>query len=102
MPRRCEQRLGIGQFNDPAGLHHRDAVAHLPHHREIMADEDDRQPVKARKSFSRLWICACTNTSSEEVGSSHSSTVGRAARARAMAMRCRWPPENACGKKQPA
>src|ERR1700722_13271301 len=36
-------------------------------------------------------------TSSMETGSSASSTVGSAARARAKETRCRWPPDSSCG-----
>lgn len=41
--------------------------------------------------------CAWAEASSAEIGSSPISREGRAARARAMAMRCRCPPENSCG-----
>jgi hypothetical protein len=27
-----------------AQVHHRNAVAHVPHHREVVGDEDERQP----------------------------------------------------------
>ena len=42
-------------------------------------------------------IAACTETSSHEVTSSQMSTLGSAARARAMAMRWRSPPESCSG-----
>lgn len=42
-------------------------------------------------------ICACTETSREEVGSSRISSCGLDASARAIAMRCRSPPENSLG-----
>ena len=45
----------------------------------------------------RLSICACTETSSAEVGSSQTRNSGCVASARAIEMRCRWPPENWCG-----
>src|SRR5712692_10592173 len=37
------------------------------------------------------------DTSSAETGSSSTISRGERARDRAMAMRCRWPPENSCG-----
>ena len=46
---------------------------------------------------SRLTICARTERSSAETGSSATSSSGRGASARAMPMRWRWPPENSCG-----
>ncbi len=42
-------------------------------------------------------ICAWIETSSEATGSSQTSTSGRIASARAIAMRWRCPPENWCG-----
>ena len=50
------------------------------------------------RSSSRLRICACTDTSSADVGSSRIMIFGDSARALAMAMRCSWPPESWCGK----
>ena len=44
-----------------------------------------------------LSTCACTLTSSAEVGSSHTRNSGCVASARAIEMRWRWPPENWCG-----
>ena len=40
------------------------------------------------------------DTSSAETGSSSTSTFGVSASARAMPMRCRWPPENSCGNRE--
>jgi hypothetical protein len=45
----------------------------------------------------RLRICACTDTSSALVGSSHTRNSGLEESARAMEMRWRCPPENSCG-----
>src|SRR5262245_3307395 len=42
-------------------------------------------------------ICARTDTSSAETGSSSTMSRVSVARARAIAMRCRWPPLNSCG-----
>ena len=48
-------------------------------------------------STSRLRMLACTDTSSAEAGSSQTTRVGSPAKARAMAMRCFWPPESSVG-----
>ena len=48
---------------------------------------------------SRFAICAWADVSSAESGSSSTITDGSAASARAIAIRCRWPPENSCGKR---
>ena len=44
-----------------------------------------------------LSTCACTETSSAEVGSSQTRNSGCVASARAMEIRWRCPPENWCG-----
>ena len=48
-------------------------------------------------SSSRLITCAWIDTSSAETGSSATISSGPSTSARAMPMRCRWPPENSCG-----
>ena len=55
------------------------------------------RPSSARSEANRSRIVACTETSSAETGSSAMSTSGRTASARAMASRCRCPPENWLG-----
>jgi len=50
-----------------------------------------------RSSISRLRICDWMDTSSADTGSSATSRRGSRARARAIAMRWRCPPENSCG-----
>ena len=47
----------------------------------------------ARSSITWAWI----ETSKAETASSQMITSGCSASARAIAMRCRWPPENWCG-----
>src|SRR6266571_736815 len=54
-------------------------------------------PYFSRRPRSRLRICAWTDTSSAEVGSSRIRSFGFVEIARAMATRCRWPPDSSCG-----
>ncbi|HEX8305161.1 MAG TPA: hypothetical protein VF612_09795, partial [Jatrophihabitans sp.] len=49
------------------------------------------------RSSSRFSTPAWIETSSADTGSSSTSTFGSSARARAIPMRCRCPPENSCG-----
>jgi hypothetical protein len=51
-------------------------------------------PCWAQTFFSKLMICACTDTSSAVVGSSATISLGSAASARAITTRWRMPPEN--------
>ena len=39
MQRIVEQFVAVGEFDDAAEIHHRDALAEMPHHREIVRDE---------------------------------------------------------------
>ena len=55
------------------------------------------RPRRCCRSLIRFRICACTETSSAEVGSSQTRNSGSPASARAIEMRWRWPPENSCG-----
>src|SRR2546426_1088442 len=54
-------------------------------------------PYFSRSPRSRFKICAWTETSSAEVGSSRISNFGLVEMARAMATRCRWPPDSSWG-----
>src|SRR4051794_40987794 len=54
-------------------------------------------PVSRLISRSRSSTCACTDTSSALVASSHTSWSGPLASALAIPMRWRWPPENSAG-----
>ena len=52
-------------------------------------------------SSSRLRICACTDTSSADTGSSQMMSFGSVTTARAIEMRWHWPPENSWGRRPP-
>ena len=78
-------------------VHHRDARGDELDDREIVRDEDVRQAEPRCRSRRRLTTCAWIETSSAETGSSQTMSRGSTASARAMPMRCRWPPENSCG-----
>ena len=43
MARQVVELLGVGQLDDAAEVHHRDAVRDLVDHREVVGDEDVRQ-----------------------------------------------------------
>jgi hypothetical protein len=45
MQRAAEQRGPVGQLDDAAEVHHRDAVADVLNHREVMGDEQVGEPV---------------------------------------------------------
>ena len=55
------------------------------------------RPSSSCRSIRRFMICACIETSSADTGSSPTMTSGERARARAMPIRWRCPPENSWG-----
>ena len=106
---RRQQRLRIGMLrlavdpidrpdlDDLAEVHDHHAIADVADDVEVMGDEDVGQ-VKARLQVaSRFSTCAWTDLSSAETASSRITRRGSSASARAMLMRCRWPPESSCG-----
>ena len=54
-------------------------------------------PNSWRRSTRRLRIWERMDTSSADTGSSHTMKSGLSASARAIPIRCRWPPENSWG-----
>jgi hypothetical protein len=93
----AEDLLPRPAFDDPAQIHHAHPVAQVAHHRQVMRDEQKRQPSRSRRSRSRFMICACTETSTADTGSSATMKRGSIASARAMPIRCRCPPEMPSG-----
>ena len=89
------QHLGYGAFLDePAVVHDGDAI---PQMLRIVCRSWEMNRKVSRSSCwslrSNRRISARTETSSDEVGSSSTTTLGWVARARAMLTRCCWPPD---------
>ena len=81
-----------------AEIHHDHPLAEQAHHVQVVATRRDSScRAASRRSASSRRITACTDTSSAEVGSSRTSSLGSTAMARAMPTRARWPPESWCG-----
>ena len=68
---------------------HADAVGHVPDDGEVMTDEQVGEAEFVLQIAHQIENCACTETSSAEVGSSHTMNSASDASARAIAMRCR-------------
>ena len=107
---RRQQRLGVrvlrarvhlvgrALLDDPPEVHHRDAVAHVAHEREVVGDEQvGERRARACRSPSRLMTSAWIDTSRLLTGSSSTSSLGESASARAIATRWSCPPENSRG-----
>ena len=88
--------LGRRQLDHAPQVHDRNATAHVLHEVQVMSDEHVTQPeliLKIAKQVDDLGL----ETSSALTGSSATMKLGETARARAIPMRCRCPPENSCG-----
>ena len=78
----------VALLDEPAEVHHRDAVAHVADDRQVVRDEEVRDAELALQRASRLITWAWVDTSSELTGSSHTTRPGLIASARAIARRC--------------
>ena len=87
------------ELDDLAEVHHRDPVRDVPDDGEVVRDEQVRRVELVLQLLEQVDDLAWIDTSSAETGSSSTSSSGLSASARAMPMRCRWPPENSCGKR---
>ena len=97
MARRVRASRGGSDLDDAAEIHHRDAVADVPHDREIVRDEQDREAelaLQVAQQVEDLRLDRDVERGDRLVGTMNS---GSSASARAMPMRWRWPPENSCG-----
>ncbi len=74
--RRRVERVARGDLDDPAEVHHRDAVADMAHDREVVRDEEVRQTQALPAGPYRLTICAWIDTSSADTGSSQTISSG--------------------------
>ena len=93
--RLAEQRRDVGLLDDLAGVHDRDAVAHLGDHAQVVGDQDDRRAgllAGGSRIRSRIW--AWMVTSSAVVGSSAMSSSGSQASAIAIITRWAMPPRH--------
>lgn len=94
----CRKNVsGRTLFHYLALLDHHHLVAQRPDHRQVMADEQVGQVVLGLQRAQKLYHLALYRAIEREVGSSSSISAGFNTRARAMAMRCRCPPENSWG-----
>ena len=97
MVRRREQRAPVGELDDLAEIHHRDAMRQVLDDRKVMADEQQREAefvLQVGQQVDDLRLDGNVERGNRLVADDQ---VRPGASARAMPMRCRWPPENSCG-----
>jgi hypothetical protein len=66
----------VGDLDDLAEIHDRDAVADVLDDREVVGNKEIGQPKLRCRSSKRLTTCAWTETSSAEIGSSQMIRLG--------------------------
>lgn len=97
MRRSLEDVAPAAGLHDAAEIHHRDPVAHMFDHTEVVADHDVGEAEAFLQFQQQIDDLARIETSSAETGSSQMTIFGLRISARAIPMRWRWPPENSCG-----
>ena len=97
MLRSGKQHIDRRAFDDLAGIHDRDFVAHLGDDAKIVSDENDSRAGRSLQVAHQIEICAWMVTSSAVVGSSAIKSFGLQASASAIIARCRMPPDSRCG-----
>ena len=88
---------GEAGLDDLAGVHHGDPVADVLDHGQVVGDEDQRQVQLVDEigdEVEHLGAYGHVEGAHRLVGD---EDLRAGARARAIEMRCRWPPENWCG-----
>ena len=94
MLRVAEQRPHRRFFDDPAGIHHRDAIRLLRDDPEVVGDEQQREAETRLQIAQQIEDLAWIVTSSAVVGSSAMSSFGWQASAAAINARWRRPPDS--------
>jgi len=87
MLRRREQFFGGRGLHDPADVHHSDPLADVLDDAQVVGDEEIGKPKSFLKLEEEFRICAWTDTSRAETGSSATTRRGFKASARAMPIR---------------
>ena len=97
MQRVAEQHFARRELDDAAAAHHRDPVGDVVDHRQIVRDEQIGEAellLQVLQQIEDLRLHRNVERRDRLVADDRS---GSSASARAMPMRCRWPPEKLCG-----
>ena len=78
-------------------VHNRDAVTNVAHHAQVMGDEEVGQIQLFLQVLEQVDDLSLNRDIQRGNRFAATMNFGSSARARAMPMRCRWPPENSCG-----
>ncbi len=97
MARLVEQRARIGNFHQSTEIHDADAIGDMLHHRQVMGDEQVGQAELILQVLQQVDHLRRDRHVERRNRLVRCDEVGLTASARAMPIRCRWPPEKACG-----
>ncbi len=92
-----KHRAARAYFDNATAIHHRHAVADALHHRHIMGNKQKRDAHLALQVEHQIDNLRPNGDIQADTDSSAITTFGFSASARAMQIRCRWPPEKAWG-----
>ena len=92
--------VGVADLDDLAEVHHRDLVADVAHHREVVRDEHVREPELVLQVLEQVHDAGLDRHVERRHRLVEHQQLGLEQRhARAMPMRWRCPPENSCGNR---
>ena len=94
----CEHALGRPLLDDLAGVHHEHRVGDVARAREVVRDVEEREALALLQVEHQVQDPDADRDVEHRrrlVGDR--ARVGSTASARAIATRCRWPPESSCG-----
>ena len=97
MTRRIVEFICWGLLDDPPEVHDRHAVAHVLHNRQVVRDEEVGEPHRLLELDEQVDDLRLDRHVERRGRLIAYDECGSTARARAMPMRWRWPPENSCG-----
>ena len=98
MLRALDDVHGRALLDDPAQVHHRDAVAQRPREAEVVRDEDEREVAAPLElDAGRRGSESAPRRRASRPARRRSGPSGSSTSAAAIATRWRWPPESWCG-----
>ena len=100
MPRCVDDGARRADLDDGAEIHHRDAMRDLPDQREVVRDEEVREPAlvaEVEQQVEHLRLDRNVERGDRLVADDEVGLDGEARAMPAMPIRWRCPPENSCG-----
>jgi hypothetical protein len=100
MLRRSEERILLRKLDDRSGIDHGDAMRNGANDGKVVRDEQITDAEAVLHVHQQIDDLRLHRNIERRQGSSQTMNSGSRASARAMTMRCRWPPEEACSPSE--